>query len=156
MDVHSLLPLLDGWKWSPVDVDDEKLDAGEKFSYDFVKGKPGWVWFYGVTLKGNNAETSDLKIRTDNWQLDTSIEAQHGAGMTNRGIYLPAVTRYDDTLDVYTLNIEFVHPAPWKQNLRAQIIAPETNSIEVDGILLKVTIEDMDKFRSSLKELEVA
>jgi len=156
MDVHSLLPLLDGWKWSPVDVDDEKLDAGEKFSHDFVKGKPGWVWFYSATLKGNNAETSDLKIRTDNWQFETTIEAVHRVGMINRGIYLPAVTRYDDTLDVYTLNMEFAHPVPWKQNLRAQIIAPETNSIKVDGVLLKVTIEDMDKFRSSLKELGVA
>jgi len=156
MDVHSLLPLLDGWKWSPVDIDDEKLDPGEKFSYDLVKDRPGWVWFFGVTLTGNNAETTGIILRTDDWRLDTTIKTQYKAGMTEKGIYLPSVTRYDSTLDVYTINFEFVHPAPWKENLRVQITAPETNSIKLNGVLQKVTIEDMDKFRSSLKELEVA
>ena len=152
--IQELLPLIRGWEYNTIDIEEETLDPGEKKNIYYRPGEAGWMYAISAIINGANGGETVVKINSDNWQIDATLKELYNLGFTQRGSYLPYVFKYDDETQVYGMALDFAPlPAPHRRLFHFQLVAPESNSVKLSAIGMNIKIEDREKFVEDLNEV---
>lgn len=156
VDLISLLPLLEGWKW-------EIYYKGWHFGPTVyaVKGvrselahatdEKGWIH---SAVFFSDDPFSHLTVDIDNYHYDESISNIRASGLVKENNVYFYVLLYDLPNKLYAVNFAPAYPMPYKSSF---VVASYLD--EVAGVLqsnvgmatLKIVIFDEDKFRKSLE-----
>lgn len=152
MNLLTLLPILDGWVWSPKDTGTKTILAGKELEIEFIPSSPGWLWTLALYLSDPDvilSLTGDIIYK----QELTPYEV-HTAGLTapNNSVFCTAYTTGPPP--VYGLSIAPALPFPFKRSLKIVLKNPTVSTVILyDYTHLLVVIEDVNVFRESIKEV---
>lgn len=154
MTISEKLPMLEGWKYEVNDIDDARLGPGKSMKIVYEKDVQGYVKLMKVLAQGKGAENTEVIIRTDYWEADTTIKGLHDSGLVERAQgYLPFCPLYDTTADTYSAVLSFSPLAAYKNRIWITLKNPNDSEITVDAAITRIVIKDMEKFKSSYREL---
>ena len=157
MDILSLLPLLSGWKYDLLAIDEaEIIKAGQprvvreyKVPAENVYG--GWVLESSLLV---NNPLAEMEIDYDVYHFAFSIYGTYGLGLIKPNPYGVFAPVYDTTAGLYAIHYMPNRPLGFSKYLRTAITAPKDSDVTL--LILAhcgVIINNMDLFRQSLKEV---
>jgi len=154
MNVLSLLPLLKGWNYFPVDVDiPVSIPRGTVKTVQEVRG-PAWI--VAITAVVNNPDAEFV------------IEQEHPYGMfrftarfrafADAGLIAPTAvgfysSRYDEEAGVYAVNYPPATPLGSSNLTRIKINAVDRDTVLLNYASQTVKVQDPEAFKASLREV---
>jgi len=156
MDLTTALPLLDGWQYSPLDLDTAfTVDPGDEYNIYTTVAK-GWV--VSIVISLNNPLGDLVIISHDAYQrphradiLPYYLQEYRLTSPNPAGVW---ISTYDTVNNIYIANYA---PSPWlpfRKQGKLSVKNGTSLPLTVRGYAhLLVEITDEDKFRKSIKEL---
>ena len=156
MDLISMLPLLKGWSYFPLDVDVPFIIAAGREEVMGEADKPGLFLSGMCALNDPDAELVIHSYDPYRGMVESNLEPRslYTAGLTvpnATGIWTP---RYDDVDKVYVVAYTPAVPLPFGPKYKLLIRAPATKSVMVLNYAhLLVEIFDREAFLEGLREV---
>lgn len=154
MTLMEKLPMLEGWKYQLDEQKGKVLAPQGSTKIVYKKDVKGYVRWAELGAFGNGAENTKITFQTDLWKTGSTIKKIYEAGLTERAQdFIPYCPLYDTTNDAYWVIYGFQPPAAYKNRIWATIKNQTENSIQIHTRILRISIEDIKKFKESYREL---
>lgn len=158
--VYEYLPMLKGWAYRPVDVDDSfTLQQNEKKLIGEIKSpayRSGW-FHSGLVYFSDPNDTVQIELYDGYGNKRTSTASPYGlyaVGYTapnNAGLWVP---KYDAINSVYSMGLSPSAPLAFKDRMALYLVGSSISSSTCYGYsYLLITIEDEALFRESYRQL---
>jgi len=158
----NLLPLLEGWKYTPKEVGPTSIDPGKSLKIH-IGLKPGWlITATGVFSGHSEAKYATLKARVDAYSFDATPIGLYIAGSVNPIVMGLWSAKYDTTNNIYTIAFTPAYPLPISREIVVELLAPALNTdtgtpittpTDIHGACALIEIIDLDAFKKSVKEV---
>jgi len=136
----------DTWDWTIEPIKNKTIGAGNSKDLFEVTGQPGWFYWGAFSVQGENAQATNLKVVTDNYENDFSLKQLFINGAYDRSSDFPSITRYDTDENLFSLLWEPQPPLPFSDRIKIRLSAPNNEDITINTSITYITITDPQQF----------
>jgi hypothetical protein len=141
----------DTWDWTIEPIKNKTIGAGNSKDLFEVTGQPGWFYWGAFSVQGENAQATNLKVVTDNYENGFSLKQLFINGAYDRSSDFPSITRYDTDENLFSLLWEPQPPLPFSDRIKIRLSSPPDNDVVINTSVTYITITDPQRFVRSFQ-----